>query len=91
MWCQACQRLPTIRLSLNSLAALRPFTGRGEGGRGFLVLQTRGNRRTDRLPRAIHATRLAILAGASIVWEGRGQEIRGTLTPALEEMSLEFS
>ena len=29
---------------------------------------------TDRPPRAIHATRLAILAGASIVWEGRGQE-----------------
>ena len=77
MW---CQRLPAIRLSLISLAALRPFNGRGgteRGGRGvggFLVLQTRGNRRTDRPPRAIHATRLAILAGASIVWERRGQE-----------------
>ena len=31
-------------------------------------------RSTDRPPRAIHATRLAILAGASIVWEERGQE-----------------
>ena len=70
-------RLPSFRLSLISLAALRPFNGRGEGGGGFLVLQTRGNRSVDRptpsgYPR--YSSRYSGWVFSSIVWERRGQE-----------------
>ena len=70
-------RLPSFRLSLISLAALRPFNGRREGGGGFLVLQTRGNRSVDRptpsgYPR--YSSRYSGWVFSSIVWERRGQE-----------------
>ena len=50
-------------------------------------------RSTDRPPRAIHATRLAILAGSSLQLSGseEGKKVRGTLTPASEAPSLESS
>ena len=70
-------RLPSFRLSLISLAALRPFNGRREGGGGFLVLQTRGNRSVDRptpsgYPR--YSSRYSGWVFSSIAWERREQE-----------------